>query len=112
MGRVAQAGARGAQDSLSRFVEGPDGGGGGGVGSGARQQQQQRQQRQAPIDESRKAFWDDFSAVADQRHGTGPRYSSIGTSAMGKAGNKNAAPPPAGAAGGAAAKKDDEWDDW
>lgn len=57
------------------------------------------------MDESKKAFWDDFSSVADQRHGTGPKYSSIGTSAMGKA-NKG------GASGSATAKKDDEWDDW
>ena len=86
MGRVAQAGARGAQDSLSRFVEGPDG--------RTRQAQQ--------MDDSRRSFWDDFSSVADQRHGTGPKYSSIGTSAMGKGGST----------GGAAAQKKDEWDDW
>jgi ADP-ribosylation factor GTPase-activating protein 1 len=85
VGRAAQAGAKGAQDQFSKFVEGPDG------------------RRQAPLDESKAAFWDDFSAVADQRHGTGPKYSSIGTSAMGKAAGKN---PPA------ATKKDDEWDDW
>ncbi|RYP90084.1 hypothetical protein DL770_003776 [Monosporascus sp. CRB-9-2] len=83
VGRVAQAGARSAQDNLSRFVEGP----------GPR--------RQTPLDESKKAFWDDFAAVADQRQ---PKNSSIGTSAMGKAGASKNAP--------AAAKKDDEWDDW
>lgn len=76
-----------AQERFNQFVEGSGGQG----------------QRGAPIDESKKAFWDDFSAVADQRHGTGPKYSSVGTSAMGRGGNKNASAP---------AKKDDEWDDW
>ncbi|KAH8681559.1 ADP-ribosylation factor GTPase-activating protein GCS1 [Xylariales sp. PMI_506] len=85
VGRVAQAGAKNAQDQFNRFVEGPDG----------------QQRPAAPMDDSKKAFWDDFSAVADQRHGTGPKYSSIGTSAMGKA-NK----------GAGSGKKDDEWDDW
>ncbi|KAL7627660.1 Zn finger-containing GTPase- Activating Protein for ARF [Parahypoxylon ruwenzoriense] len=86
VGKAAQAGAMTAQDRFNRFVEGSD-----------------ERRQQAPIDESKKAFWDDFSAVADQRHGTGPKYSSIGTSAMGKGGGKNAP---------ASAKKDDEWDDW
>lgn len=85
VGKAAQQGARNAQDGLNRFVDGPDG-------------QRQRGGATGP-DESRKAFWDDFSSVADQRHGSGPQYSSIGTSAMGKASK-----------GGA--KKDDEWDDW
>ncbi|KAI2606846.1 ArfGap-domain-containing protein [Hypoxylon fragiforme] len=83
VGKAAQAGAMTAQERLNRFVEGSDGRG------------------RAPIDESKKAFWDDLSAMADQRHGTGPKYSSIGTSAMGKGGTKNSP-----------AKKDDEWDDW
>ncbi|KAI1505380.1 zinc finger protein gcs1 [Biscogniauxia marginata] len=89
VGKAAQAGALTAQERFNRFVEGPDGGG-------------SSSSRQAPLDEGKKAFWDDFSAVADQRHGTGPKYSSIGTSAMGKAPNKNSG----------TAKKDDEWDDW
>ncbi|KAI1102263.1 ArfGap-domain-containing protein [Jackrogersella minutella] len=84
VGKAAQAGAVTAQERLNQFVEGSNG------------------QRQAPMDDSKKAFWDDFSAAADQRHGTGPKYSSIGTSAMGKGGSKNAS----------AGKKDDEWDDW
>ncbi|KAI1095765.1 ArfGap-domain-containing protein [Rostrohypoxylon terebratum] len=87
VGKAAQAGAMTAQERFNQFVEGSSGQG----------------QRGAPIDESKKAFWDDFSAVADQRHGTGPKYSSVGTSAMGRGGNKNASAP---------AKKDDEWDDW
>ncbi|KAH8193685.1 hypothetical protein TruAng_012149 [Truncatella angustata] len=88
-GRVAQQGAKNAQEGLNRFVEGSDG---------------QRQRGGTNMDESKKSFWDDFSSVADQRHGTGPKYSSIGTSAMGKT-NK-------GAGGPAGGKKDDEWDDW
>lgn len=92
VGRVAQMGARSAQDSLNRFVEGEGGGGGG--------------YRQAPLDESKKDFWDDFSSLADQRN---PQSSSIGTAAMGKGGTRG----PAGPAGPAAAKKSqDEWDDW
>ncbi|KAH7031076.1 uncharacterized protein B0I36DRAFT_323148 [Microdochium trichocladiopsis] len=85
--KAAQAGARGAQDQFNRFVEGPDG---------------SRSHQPSNMDDGKKAFWDDFSAVADQRQAT--KHSSIGTSAMGKAaGNKNAP---------AASKKDDEWDDW
>ncbi|KAK7754086.1 ADP-ribosylation factor GTPase-activating protein gcs1 [Diatrype stigma] len=99
VGRVAQTGVRGAQEGFTRFVEGPDG--------------RRHPQQQAPLDESKKAFWDDFASAADQRHGTGPKYSAVGTSAMGRAGNKNAATPAAGAdAAAAAKKKDDEWDDW
>ncbi|KAK9778344.1 putative Electron transfer flavoprotein subunit beta [Seiridium cardinale] len=90
VGKAAQQGAKNAQDGLNRFVDGPDG--------------QRQRAGNANVDESKKAFWDDFSAVADQRHGTGPKYSSIGTSAMGKA-NK-------GAGGSSEAKKNDEWDDW
>ncbi|ORY65068.1 zinc finger protein gcs1 [Pseudomassariella vexata] len=85
VGQVAQTGAKNAHESFNRFVEGPD----------------SHRYAQAPLDESKKGFWDDFSSVADQRHGTGPKYSSIGTSAMGKA-NKNAGQ----------GKQDDEWDDW
>lgn len=87
VGRAAQTGAKSAQDGFNRWVEGPDG------------------TRRAPMDDNKKSFWDDFSAVADQRHGTGPKYSAIGTSAMGKA-NKGSG------SGSGAGKKDDEWDDW
>ncbi|GAP82568.1 putative zinc finger protein gcs1 [Rosellinia necatrix] len=92
VGRVAQVGAASAHERFNRFVEGPDADGSG-------------RPHQSPIDESKKDFWDDFSSLADQRHGTGTKYSSIGTSAMGKASGKNTAP-------AAASKKDDEWDDW
>lgn len=56
------------------------------------------------FDESRRAFWDQFAAAADQRKRTG---SSIGTSAMGKGGSRQAAPP-----GPAANAAKEEWDDW
>lgn len=93
VGRAAQVGAMSAQEKFNRFVEGSEGDG-------------STRSRQAPLDESKKDFWDDFSSLADQRHGTGAKYSSIGTSAMGKAPGKNA--------GAATGKKsnDDEWDDW
>jgi len=86
--KAAQAGARGAQDQFSRFVEGPD--------------SSRPHGQQSNMDESKRAFWDDFSSVADQR--TAAKQNSIGTSAMGKAGGNKGAP--------AASKKDDEWDDW
>ncbi|KAI1817803.1 ADP-ribosylation factor GTPase-activating protein GCS1 [Poronia punctata] len=95
VGRVAQVGAMTAQERFSRFVEGPDENRGG------------IRSTQAPLDETKKDFWDSFSSLADQRHGTGGKHSSIGTSAMGKAAGKNA-----GATAPVPAKKDDEWDDW
>lgn len=60
--------------------------------------------RNPPLDESKKAFWDDFASIADQRKTQG---SSIGTSAMGMGNKKSAS---SGAAG--AKKGQDEWDDW
>ena len=78
-------GARTAQDGLSRFVEGP----------------REGSARQAPLDESKKDFWDDFSSLAEQRDAA-RGSASIGTSAMGKGPKGPAAPP----------KKSEEWDDW
>ncbi|TGJ83052.1 hypothetical protein E0Z10_g5709 [Xylaria hypoxylon] len=92
VGRVAQVGAVSAQERFNRFVEGPDG-------------SVTARSHEAPLDESKKGFWDDFSSLADQRHGTGAKYSSIGTSAMGKAAGKNTGP-------AGSKKNDDEWDDW
>lgn len=63
-----------------RFVEG-DGAGG---------------RRGAPIDESRREFWDDFASIGERRNATaasGGGSSTLGTAAMGKG-----------------RKKDDEWD--
>lgn len=59
--------------------------------------------RQAPIDESKRDFWDDFSSLADQQQQKPAGSGAIGTAAMGK-----------GRTGGAATAppKKDEWDDW
>lgn len=75
-----------AQDGFTRFVEGNEG-----------------HMRNAPLDESRKDFWDDFSSLAEQKK---QANSSIGTSAMGM-GKRGG-----GGGGGPAAKKQDGWDDW
>lgn len=86
--KTAQSGARSAQEGFNRFVEGPTAGGYSSV----------------PMDDSRRAFWDDFSNLADQRKS---QSSSIGTSALSSRGG--------GSAGGGAqppAKGKDEWDDW
>ncbi|KAL2024024.1 hypothetical protein VTK56DRAFT_259 [Thermocarpiscus australiensis] len=88
--RSAQAGARTAQEGLSRFVEGPSAGGYKPVNSN--------------FDESKRAFWDEFAAAADQRKKAG---SSIGTSAMGKGGSRLS-----GAQGAPANAGKEEWDDW
>ncbi|TQN69665.1 Electron transfer flavoprotein subunit beta, partial [Colletotrichum shisoi] len=93
--RVAQQSARNAQEGFNRFVEGGPNNGGAGHGGAS---------RQAPLDESKKDFWDSFSSLADQRQGNSS--SSIGTAAMGKGGKTGGAAAPA-------AKKDNEgWDDW
>ncbi|EGY13664.1 hypothetical protein VD0002_g8672 [Verticillium dahliae] len=97
VGRAAQQGARNANEGFNRFVEGGREGNGG--------------YKQAPMDDSKRDFWDDFSSLADQNNqhkqqrstGTG----AIGTSAMkggGSGGGSGGAAPPA--------KKKDEWDDW
>jgi ADP-ribosylation factor GTPase-activating protein 1 len=79
--KTAQTGAKGAAEGFNRFVEGSD-------ISGAR--------RQAPLDESKKDFWDSFGKPAD----SGP--SAIGTAAMRGMGSTPAK----------AGKKDDEWESW
>jgi ADP-ribosylation factor GTPase-activating protein 1 len=57
------------------------------------------------FDESKRAFWDDFSAAGEQRS---KANSSIGTSAMGKGGSR-----PGGSQGPAASSSaKEEWDDW
>ncbi|RGP77695.1 hypothetical protein FLONG3_4268 [Fusarium longipes] len=82
--KQAQAAGKNAQDGFTRFVEGPD----------------HQKNRDAPLDESKKSFWDEFSSLADQRQ---PANNSIGTSAMGMGKKNSAAPPPK--------KQDDAWDD-
>jgi len=69
--RSAQAGAKSAQDGLSRFVDGPHAG--------------NYRDVSQHMDEDKRAFWDDFSSAADQRR---PAGSSIGTSAMGRGGGR------------------------
>ncbi|KAH6856429.1 hypothetical protein B0I37DRAFT_367360 [Chaetomium sp. MPI-CAGE-AT-0009] len=90
--RSAQAGAKTAQDGFTRFVEGPSGSGYRSVNTNSDN-----------FDESRRGFWDDFSAAADQRQASS---SSIGTSAMGKGGRQGGSQAPA------ANNKKEEWDDW
>lgn len=60
-------------------MEGGDGGGGG-------------RYREAPLDESKKDFWDSFAEA-----GSSSRPSALGTSAVKK---------------GPVGKKDDDWDKW
>ncbi|KAL2137386.1 hypothetical protein VTI74DRAFT_7 [Chaetomium olivicolor] len=88
--RSAQAGARSAQEGFNRFVEGPSGSGYRAVNSNN-------------FDESKRAFWDEFSAAADQRKTTG---SSIGTAAMGKGSSSSRQ------GGAAQPNAKEEWDDW
>ncbi|GAO18764.1 uncharacterized protein UV8b_04925 [Ustilaginoidea virens] len=83
--RQAQLAGKSAQEGFTRFVEGSDG-----------------HQRDAPLDASRKDFWDDFSSLADQKK---QGDNAIGTSAMGM-GKKSAS------GGPASKKKQDDWDDW
>ncbi|KAH6635161.1 hypothetical protein B0J18DRAFT_487287 [Chaetomium sp. MPI-SDFR-AT-0129] len=108
--RSAQAGARTAQEGFNRFVEGGPSNGPGGY------RPVQQGGEDSNFDESKRAFWDDFSAVADQRKTSG---SSIGTAAMGKGGVRGSAgggsgggSAQAGAPAAAAGSKKDEWDDW
>ncbi|KAF4638048.1 hypothetical protein G7Y89_g28 [Cudoniella acicularis] len=84
----AQSGARSAADGFNRFVEGNGGGSSGGA------------YRQAPIDESKKDFWDSFAEAGSTRP------SAIGTSAVKKGGSSS------GLMGGANKKEDDNWDKW
>ncbi|POR38933.1 ADP-ribosylation factor GTPase-activating protein GCS1 [Tolypocladium paradoxum] len=85
LARQAQLAGKNAQDGFTKFVEGND------------------HRRDAPLDESRKDFWDDFSTLADQRKQSN---NSIGTNAMGMGKSRGAAAAPQ------KPKKSDEWDDW
>ncbi|RDL31467.1 Uncharacterized protein BP5553_09676 [Venustampulla echinocandica] len=84
--RGAQTGAKNAADGFNRFVEGNGSSGGA--------------YRQAPIDESKKDFWDSFAEAGNSKP------SAIGTSAVKKGGSS------AGLMGGAAKKDEDNWDKW
>jgi ADP-ribosylation factor GTPase-activating protein 1 len=90
LARQAQQAGKNAQEGFNRFVEGGD------------------NQRNAPLDESRKGFWDDFSSLADQQQQQQqqrkPANSAIGTGTMGM--SKRGGP------AAASQKKGDDWDDW
>lgn len=98
--RNIQTGARGATDSLARFVEGPE-------------SSQHRSTSQARgFEPERKDFWDDFSAVGEERvrkanatPTSATLSGSIGTAAM----KKNASGTGTGTGTGAKGKED--WDD-
>lgn len=79
--KVAQSGAKAAGDGFNRFVEG---------------NQSSSSYRQAPIDESKKDFWDSFAEAGANRP------SAVGTSAI-----KKPTPSPIGPK-----KDEDNWDKW
>lgn len=85
IGQGINTAGKSAADGFNRFVEGPEHSNSG-------------RYRQAPIDESKKDFWDSF---AEAGSGGGSSKSAIGTSAMKKSN-----------VGNTAAKKDDDWDKW
>ncbi|CAK7200254.1 ADP-ribosylation factor GTPase-activating protein gcs1 [Sporothrix eucalyptigena] len=97
--RSAQQGARSAQEGFNRFVEGSSGSGGGG---------QYRAVNNPGMDESRRAFWDDFSSIADRPAASAapPRKTTVGTMAMGKGSSGGNGPTDASSG------KKDEWEDW
>lgn len=92
--KQAQLAGKNVGENFNRFVEGNEG----------------HQSNQIPtrsnMDETKRSFWDDFSALAND--GTSrqkPQQSSaIGTSAMGMGSKKQAKP--------VQKKNDDGWDDW
>ncbi|KAJ6787920.1 hypothetical protein PWT90_09749 [Aphanocladium album] len=89
LAKQAQLAGKNAQDGFNRFVEGAN---------------EPHPRREAPLDESKKDFWDSFSSLADQQQQKPQSNSSIGTSAMGMGKKGNTAP--------ATKAKSDEWDDW
>ncbi|CAK7565657.1 MAG: ADP-ribosylation factor GTPase-activating protein gcs1 [Sporothrix epigloea] len=97
--RSAQIGARSAQEGFNRFVEG-SGSSAGGLSAG------HYRAVNPGMDMSRRAFWDDFSSIADQPTAAAPpRKTTVGTMAMGKGGSGGSSAP-------ADAGKKDEWEDW
>lgn len=95
--RSAQQGAKSAQEGFSRFVEGGAAGGGSGG---------QYRAVNTNMDESKRAFWDDFSSIAETPAAAAPpRKTTVGTMAMGK-GSSSGGPAEAGSG------KKDEWEDW
>lgn len=89
LARQAQLAGKNAQEGFNKFVEGSDG-----------------RSRNAPLDESKKDFWDDFSSLAEQQEQTKHNNNAIGTSAIGMGKSKNSSGPQP------KPKQADEWDDW
>ncbi|KAL6881724.1 hypothetical protein HDV57DRAFT_517605 [Trichoderma longibrachiatum] len=85
LAKQAQLAGKNAQEGFTRFVEGPD-----------------STRRNAPLDASRKDFWDEFSNLAEQQKPN----NAIGTSAIGMGKKTTPAAPAPKPKGG------DEWDDW
>ncbi|PFH55582.1 hypothetical protein XA68_17994 [Ophiocordyceps unilateralis] len=85
LARQAQAAGKNAHEGFNRFVEGSD-----------------YRRVNAPLDASRKDFWDDFSSLAEQQQQQQQKSnSSIGTSAMGMGKGRRSVQ-----------KQSDEWDEW
>ncbi|KAL4874735.1 hypothetical protein BJY04DRAFT_203251 [Aspergillus karnatakaensis] len=113
-GQNIQTGARGAADSFTRFVEGPNDHSGGA--------------RRGRAEPERKDFWDDFSTLGEESHRrNASRSGALGTAAMkssvpggrespvpgAKAAGTGAGAGAGTGAGGAAPRKsqDGDWDD-
>lgn len=102
--RNLQTGARGATDSFSRFVEGPDG--------------QTRQQSSSRVEPERRDFWDSFATIGEERErqktaGRGGGGSgAIGTGAMKRAATTTSTPLGTGSSATAPSSKGkDDWDE-
>ncbi|KAL3420403.1 ADP-ribosylation factor GTPase-activating protein GCS1 [Phlyctema vagabunda] len=93
----AQTGAKSVGEGFNRFVEGPSSSSGGAY-------------RNAPIDESKKDFWDSFAEAGASRQGN----AAVGTSSIKR---KNDDGYGSGGIGGAGAggggkKESDDWEKW
>lgn len=95
--KQAQQAGKNVGDGFNRFVEGNEdqqSAGGGSIPS------------RSNMDDNKRSFWDDFSALANDGTKKQQQSSAIGTSAMGmgKKGGMGSKPAPK--------KQDDGWDDW
>lgn len=93
--RNAQTGAKSAADGFNRFVENSNTSTSSGSG----------RYREAPLDESKKDFWDSFADAGAQRSAVGTSAIKKNTSGLGGLGG-------GGGGTGVAGGKKDEWDDW
>ncbi|KAI9676177.1 MAG: Zn finger-containing GTPase- Activating Protein for ARF [Caeruleum heppii] len=107
LGQNIQSGTKGAAESFNKFVEGQ--------GAGPASASSSSSSRQAPLDESKKDFWDSFGGAGAAGDGSSStKSSSIGTAAMrggGSGGNSSGGAGAAGGGKGAGGKKEDGWDD-